>query len=64
MVLLGTSVNFTFAFNGTFTAVVDGIFLGRYQTIDEELRTRNISWIKTIMGATQEYVIQVPATLR
>ena len=61
--MLGTSVKFAFAFTGTLQTVVDGIFLGKSQEVDEELRTRNISWVKTTMGATQEYVVQLPATL-
>ena len=61
--LLGTSVNFTFTFNGTIRAVVDGTFPGEHQMTDERLRARNINWVKTTMGATQEYVIQMPSTL-
>ena len=61
--LLGTSVNFTFTFNGNIKAVVNGIIPGDHEKDDEKLRARNISWVKATMGATQEYVIQVPATL-
>ena len=62
LALLGTSVNVSFTFTGTVTLVVGHIFVGDSEDTDEELRSRSISWVKTMMGATQEYVVQVPAT--
>ena len=62
LALLGTSVNVSFAFTGTVQLVISEIFVGENEGTDEELRNRSISWVKTMMGATQEYVVQVPAT--
>ena len=61
--LLNTTVIFTFTYFGTIQPVVNSIIIGRSPDNDQELSNKNISWTKTVMGNTCEYVIQVSAIL-